>query len=88
MRSPSASVTARGLTVVRAKISSWSEALRSHAETPIDKVAGHFINFLPNAIYKPEVCIRTTLAAAEANGFPLDLIIFEVTEGERVEDGP
>lgn len=46
------------------------------------------INFLPNAIYKPEVCIRTTLAAAEVHGFPLSQIIFEVTEGERVEDGP
>lgn len=46
------------------------------------------INFLPNAIYKPEVCIRTTLAAASANGFPLERIIFEVTEGEQVEDGP
>lgn len=46
------------------------------------------INFLPNAIYKPEACIRTTLAAAKANGFPLERIIFEVTEGERVDDGP
>lgn len=46
------------------------------------------INFLPNAIYKPEVCIRTTLAAAEAHNFPVDRIIFEVTEGERIEDGP
>lgn len=46
------------------------------------------INFLPNAIYQPETCIRTTLAAAQAHGFPLDRIIFEVTEGERVEDGP
>lgn len=46
------------------------------------------INFLPNAIYKPELCIRTTLAAANAHGFPLGRIIFEVTEGERVEDGP
>ena len=46
------------------------------------------INFLPNAIYKPELCIRTTLAAANAYGFPLERIIFEVTEGERVEDGP
>src|SRR3989344_5271518 len=46
------------------------------------------INFLPNAIYKPEVCIRTTLEAARANGFPLSQIIFEVTEGERIEDGP
>jgi EAL domain-containing protein (putative c-di-GMP-specific phosphodiesterase class I) len=46
------------------------------------------INFLPNAIYRPEVCIRTTLEAARTHGFPLERIIFEVTEGERVEDGP
>ncbi len=45
------------------------------------------INFLPNAIYKPELCIRTTLAAAEAYQFPVERIVFEVTEGERVEDG-
>lgn len=46
------------------------------------------INFLPNAVYKPEVCIRTTLEAARVHGFPLERIVFEVTEGERVEDGP
>ncbi len=46
------------------------------------------INFLPNAIYKPELCIRTTLAAAQAHGIALARIIFEVTEGERVKDGP
>lgn len=46
------------------------------------------INFLPNAVYEPEACIRTTLEAAQAHGFPTDRIIFEVTEGERVEDGP
>jgi len=46
------------------------------------------INFLPNAIYKPEVCIRTTLEAARTHGFPTERIIFEVTEGEQVEDGP
>jgi len=46
------------------------------------------INFLPNAVYKPELCIRTTLEAARAHDFPVDRIIFEVTEGERVEDGP
>lgn len=44
------------------------------------------INFLPNAIYRPEVCIRTTLQAAQAHGFPLRQIIFEAFEGERVED--
>ena len=46
------------------------------------------INFLPNAVYKPEVCIRTTLEAARTQNFPVERIIFEVTEGERVEDGP
>ena len=46
------------------------------------------INFLPNAIYRPELCILTTLEAAREYGFPLERIIFEVTEGERIEDGP
>lgn len=46
------------------------------------------INFLPNAIYRPEVCIRTTLEAARTHGMPLDRIIFEVTEGEEIADGP
>ena len=46
------------------------------------------INFLPNAIYKPEVCIRTTLAAAQANDFPIRQIVFEATEGEAISDGP
>lgn len=46
------------------------------------------INFLPNAVYRPEVCIRSTLEAANANGFPLNRIIFEATEGERIQDGP
>lgn len=45
------------------------------------------INFLPNAIYKPELCIRTTLEAARAQGFPIDRIIFESVEGERIADG-
>jgi len=44
------------------------------------------INFLPNAIYKPESCIRTTIAATETYGFPLENIIFEVTEVERIDD--
>jgi EAL domain-containing protein (putative c-di-GMP-specific phosphodiesterase class I) len=44
------------------------------------------INFLPNAVYRPEVCIRATLAAAERAGFPLSNIIFEFTESERMVD--
>lgn len=44
------------------------------------------INFLPNAVYKPETCIRATLEAATERGFPLDRIMFEVTESEQVQD--
>lgn len=42
------------------------------------------INFLPNAVYRPETCIRATLEAAAGLGFPTDRIMFEVTEGEKV----
>lgn len=44
------------------------------------------INFLPNAVYRPEACIRSTFAAAKEVGFPTERIIFEVTEGEKVMD--
>ncbi len=46
------------------------------------------INFLPHAVYRPEVCIQTTLQAARKRGLPVSSIVFEVTEGERIEDGP
>jgi|SRR5471032_29510 len=45
------------------------------------------INFLPNAVYRPEVCIRSTLEAARKHNFPTDKIIFEVTEGEKYTTG-
>ncbi|MDN4501717.1 EAL domain-containing protein [Alteromonadaceae bacterium BrNp21-10] len=44
------------------------------------------INFLPNAIYRPERCIRTTLEAAKKYNFSVDKIMFEFTEVEKVED--
>ncbi len=43
-------------------------------------------NFLPNAVYEPERCIRTTLEAAAACNFPVERILFEFTEGERITD--
>ena len=46
------------------------------------------INFLPNAVYRPEVCIQSTFKAARKHDFPIERIIFEVTEGERVDDRP
>ncbi|TVR12025.1 MAG: EAL domain-containing protein [Salinarimonadaceae bacterium] len=44
------------------------------------------INFLPNAVYRPEACIRATLAVAERVEFPLEAIIFELTEGEALSE--
>lgn len=44
------------------------------------------INFLPKAVYRAETCVRATLEAARQFSFPLDRLMFEVTEGERVED--
>ena len=44
------------------------------------------INFLPNAVYNPLACIQATLRAAERTGFPLDRLIFEVSEREKVAD--
>lgn len=44
------------------------------------------INFMPNAVYEPASCIRLTLAAAERVGFPVEQLMFEITEGERIVD--
>ena len=41
------------------------------------------INFLPRAVYDPNVCIKTTLDACDAFDFPKDHIIFEVSEQEK-----
>jgi EAL domain-containing protein (putative c-di-GMP-specific phosphodiesterase class I) len=44
------------------------------------------INFMPGAVYSPAACIRLTLETARAANFPLDLLIFEITEMEEVKD--
>ena len=46
------------------------------------------INFSPNAVYEPATCIRLTLAAAERCNFDPRMLIFEVTESERINDIP
>ncbi|WP_309646143.1 EAL domain-containing protein [Phenylobacterium sp.] len=43
------------------------------------------INFMPNAVYEPRACIRLTLATALRTGFPIDKIIFEFTEDEKLD---
>jgi EAL domain-containing protein (putative c-di-GMP-specific phosphodiesterase class I) len=49
-------------------------------ETPADLS----INFYPNAVYEPRQCLSRTLNAANSVGFPLERIIFEITEVEQV----
>jgi EAL domain-containing protein (putative c-di-GMP-specific phosphodiesterase class I) len=44
------------------------------------------INFLPNAVYNASTCIRATLEAARRFIFPTERIIFELTEGEELQD--
>jgi EAL domain-containing protein (putative c-di-GMP-specific phosphodiesterase class I) len=44
------------------------------------------INFLPNAVYSPKACIQLTLKTAAAAGVPVDRLIFEFTENERMAD--
>lgn len=52
----------------------------------LDMQAFLSINFLPNAVYQAEYCIRTTLAAARTYNFDTRKIIFEITEGEDLTE--
>ena len=44
------------------------------------------INFMPGAVYSPAACIQLTLRTALSLSFPLDRLIFEITEAEQVLD--
>ena len=44
------------------------------------------INFIPGAMYSPENCVRATLAVARRCDFPVDRLIFEMTENEEITD--
>jgi EAL domain-containing protein (putative c-di-GMP-specific phosphodiesterase class I) len=60
------------------------KAIALASKLKIDSILS--INFLPNAVYKPERCIRTTLDAAHKYAFPVERIMFEFTEVEKIED--
>ena len=46
------------------------------------------INFMPNAVYEPNACIRASLSAARRVGFDPGRLMFEFTEDERMRDVP
>ncbi len=45
-----------------------------------------FINFLPNTIYDPEICLRTTMEAASEHDMDVSRLVFEVVETENIPD--
>ncbi len=45
-----------------------------------------FINFLPNTIYDPAICLRTTLEAAQEYGVDVHKLVFEIVETEKIAD--
>jgi EAL domain-containing protein (putative c-di-GMP-specific phosphodiesterase class I) len=45
-----------------------------------------FINFLPNTIYDPAICLRTTMEAAERCNLPMSRLVFEVVETQKIPD--
>ena len=60
-------------------------AIRSAASLGL--ASGHFfINFMPNTIYDPEICLRTTMVAADTHGMELSRLVFEVVESEDIPD--
>ena len=61
-------------------------AIRLATELKLQKDCFLSINFLPNAIYDPDTCIRATLEAARTYNFPHEQIMFEMTEHESMDD--
>lgn len=63
-----------------------TKAVKTAAEIGMKELLS--INFLPNAVYEPAACIQSTFRACMEHDFPTERIMFEVTEGERVDDRP
>ena len=60
------------------------KAIETAARLGVDRQLN--INFLPNAVYQPRACIRTTLDAAARTGFRPDRLTFEIVETEAIAD--
>lgn len=44
------------------------------------------LNVMPNDIARPAECFHTAIRTAERVGFPVDRLMFEITEGEPFKD--
>jgi EAL domain-containing protein (putative c-di-GMP-specific phosphodiesterase class I) len=69
----------------------FDQSCRRHAITLASRLhlqdtgAKLSINFLPGAVYSPAACIQLTLSTARQVHFPLDRLIFELTEREEMD---
>lgn len=63
------------------------KAITLASKLGIDQIGAKLsINFMPGAVYSPVACIQLTLQTAATVAFPLDHLIFEITEAEKVRD--
>jgi EAL domain-containing protein (putative c-di-GMP-specific phosphodiesterase class I) len=60
--------------------------LRNAGKAVIPDHAKLLINFMPTAIYKPEYCLQTTMAAAREARIAPDRVVFEVVEQYEVKN--
>jgi EAL domain-containing protein (putative c-di-GMP-specific phosphodiesterase class I) len=60
------------------------KAIELAARLDMDAVLS--INFLPNAVYQPAACLQKTFEAAGRVRFPVERLMFEVTENEPSRD--
>jgi EAL domain-containing protein (putative c-di-GMP-specific phosphodiesterase class I) len=70
----------------RCRIAAVRAAAAQLASGTIPADTMFFINFLPTAIYNPEHCLQTTMAAVTAGSIRPEQICFEVVESEDVGD--
>ena len=59
-----------------------AKAVQTAAEINLDGYLA--INFMPNAVFRPELCIRNTLETADKYQFDTKKLIFEFTEQELI----
>ncbi len=59
-------------------------AIRSAANE--EKSGRYFVNFMPSSIYRPELCMQSTLETLAETGLRPENIVFEVVESDLVRD--
>lgn len=71
----------------RGRLFALDRVCRMQAVRHADRVGDNlvFVNFIPTAIYTPEHCLQSTLAAARETGVDPSRIVFEVVETEEVQ---